>query len=92
MNAQNYLSNLQRKLSEGQFAVTCEIGPPKGADKEEIKEADAYQRTKVSEREGAPSVKSSPTLKPGEVGFAVSSYNVVPISIKVDSFKAQIPD
>ena len=42
MNTQNYLSNLQRKLSEGQFAVTCEIGPPKGADKEEIKEAAEY--------------------------------------------------
>ncbi|MGM0365250.1 MAG: methylenetetrahydrofolate reductase [Actinomycetota bacterium] len=42
MNTQTYLSNLQRKLSEGKFTVTCEIGPPKGADKEEIKEAAEY--------------------------------------------------
>lgn len=43
MNTQKtYLSNLQKKLSEGNFAITCEIGPPKGADKEEIKEAAEY--------------------------------------------------
>ena len=29
-------SNLQRVLSEGKFAVTAEIGPPKGSDPEKI--------------------------------------------------------
>ena len=31
-------SNLERVLSEGKFAVTCELGPPKGADAEEVRE------------------------------------------------------
>jgi len=39
---QAYLSKLQRKLDEGKFAITCEIGPPKGADQEEIKESASY--------------------------------------------------
>ncbi len=34
-----YLSRLEEKLDKKEFAVTCEIGPPKGADKEEIREA-----------------------------------------------------
>ncbi len=43
MNKQKtYLSILEQKLTEKEFAVTCEIGPPKGADKEEIKEAAEY--------------------------------------------------
>jgi len=33
-----YKSNLQRVLSEGKFAVTAEIGPPKGSDPNKIKE------------------------------------------------------
>ena len=32
----NYRSNLQKVLSEGFFAVTAEIGPPKGSDPEKI--------------------------------------------------------
>ena len=32
-----YPSNLQRVLSEGKFAVTAEIGPPKGSDPDKIK-------------------------------------------------------
>ena len=35
-------SKLEKALEEGKFAVTCEIGPPKGAGKEEIKEAAEY--------------------------------------------------
>jgi len=35
-------SKLETALEDGKFAVTCEIGPPKGADKEEIKEAAEY--------------------------------------------------
>lgn len=35
-------SKLEKALEEGKFAVTCEIGPPKGAEKEEIKEAAEY--------------------------------------------------
>ena len=33
-----YRSNLERVLSEGNFAVTAEIGPPKGCDPDKIKE------------------------------------------------------
>lgn len=33
-----YRSNLERVLSEGKFAVTAEIGPPKGSDPNKIKE------------------------------------------------------
>ena len=48
-----YGSNLEKILSEGKFAVTAEIGPPKGADSNKIKEkaeivkgfADAYNIT-----------------------------------------------
>ena len=32
----NYRSNLERVLSEGKFAVTAEIGPPKGSDPDKI--------------------------------------------------------
>ena len=43
MNMQKtYLSKLEKVLDTGKFAITCEIGPPKGADKEEIKEAAEY--------------------------------------------------
>ncbi len=43
MNKQKtYLSTLEQKLAEKEFAVTCEIGPPKGADKEEISEAAGF--------------------------------------------------
>ena len=35
-------SKFEKTLEEGKFAVTCEIGPPKGAEKEEIKEAAEY--------------------------------------------------
>jgi methylenetetrahydrofolate reductase (NADPH) len=31
-------SNLERVLEAGKFAVTCELGPPKGADAEEVRE------------------------------------------------------
>ncbi|KYK24023.1 5,10-methylenetetrahydrofolate reductase [Thermoplasmatales archaeon SG8-52-4] len=49
----NFRSNLERVLSEGKFAITAEIGPPKGADPNKIKEkaeilrgyADAYNIT-----------------------------------------------
>ncbi len=49
----NFRSNLERVLSEGKFAITAEIGPPKGADTNKIKEkaeilkgyADAYNIT-----------------------------------------------
>ena len=34
----NFRSNLERVLKEGKFAVTAEIGPPKGADPNKIKE------------------------------------------------------
>ncbi|MBN2073397.1 MAG: methylenetetrahydrofolate reductase [Actinobacteria bacterium] len=37
-----YLSKLEKSLDEGKFAITCEIGPPKGADQEEIREAAEY--------------------------------------------------
>jgi methylenetetrahydrofolate reductase (NADPH) len=33
-----YRSNLERVLSEGKFAVTAEIGPPKGADPNKIRD------------------------------------------------------
>ena len=33
-----YRSNLERVLSEGKFAVTAEIGPPKGSDPNKIKD------------------------------------------------------
>jgi methylenetetrahydrofolate reductase (NADPH) len=32
----NYISNLQKALLEGSFAVTAEVGPPKGSDPEKI--------------------------------------------------------
>ncbi|MCG2695692.1 methylenetetrahydrofolate reductase [Candidatus Parcubacteria bacterium] len=32
----------EKNLRSGKFAVTCEIGPPKGAEVEEIKEAAGY--------------------------------------------------
>ncbi len=35
-------SKFEKKLRSGKFAVTCEIGPPKGAEVEEIKEAAEY--------------------------------------------------
>lgn len=35
-------SKFEKVLEEGKYAVTCEIGPPKGAEKEEIKEAAEY--------------------------------------------------
>ncbi len=35
-------SKFEKVLEEGKFAVTCEIGPPKGAEEEEIKEAAGY--------------------------------------------------
>ncbi len=31
-------SNLERVLEAGHFAVTCELGPPKGCDTEEVRE------------------------------------------------------
>ncbi len=31
-------SNLERVLEDGKFAVTCELGPPKGCDAEEVRE------------------------------------------------------
>jgi methylenetetrahydrofolate reductase (NADPH) len=34
----SYKSNLEKVLSEGKFAVTAEIGPPKGADSNKIKD------------------------------------------------------
>jgi 5,10-methylenetetrahydrofolate reductase len=34
----NYRSNLEKLLSEGRFVITAEIGPPKGADAEKIRE------------------------------------------------------
>ncbi len=34
-----FLSKFQEKLESGEFAITCEIGPPKGAEDEEIKSA-----------------------------------------------------
>jgi len=34
----SYRSNLEKNLSEGQFAVTAEIGPPKGADPLKIRD------------------------------------------------------
>jgi 5,10-methylenetetrahydrofolate reductase len=34
----NYRSNLERVLSENKFAVTAEIGPPKGSDPNKIRE------------------------------------------------------
>jgi methylenetetrahydrofolate reductase (NADPH) len=34
----NIRSNLERVLSEGRFAVTAEIGPPKGADSDKIRQ------------------------------------------------------
>lgn len=48
-----FRSNLERVLSEGKFAITAEIGPPKGADAENIRNkaeilrgyADAYNVT-----------------------------------------------
>lgn len=33
------LSKFQEKLESGEFAITCEIGPPKGAEDEEIRSA-----------------------------------------------------
>ena len=49
----NYRSNLERVLSKGKFAVTAEIGPPKGSDPDKITRkakitkgcADAYNAT-----------------------------------------------
>lgn len=35
-------SKFEKNLRSGKFAVTCEIGPPKGAEVEEIKEAAGY--------------------------------------------------
>jgi len=32
----NYHSNLHKVLSEGKFAVTAEVGPPKGSDPKKI--------------------------------------------------------
>jgi methylenetetrahydrofolate reductase (NADPH) len=48
-----YISNLQRVLASGEFAVTCELGPPLGADAEAVRRkagllrgcADAYNIT-----------------------------------------------
>lgn len=37
-------SKFEKTLRSGKFAVTCEIGPPKGAEDEEIKEAAEYLR------------------------------------------------
>lgn len=34
----SYRSNLEKNLSEGQFAITAEIGPPKGADSLKIRD------------------------------------------------------
>ncbi len=34
----NYRSNLEKILSEGRFAVTAEIGPPKGSDAKKIRD------------------------------------------------------
>ncbi|MCK5636830.1 MAG: methylenetetrahydrofolate reductase, partial [Thermoplasmatales archaeon] len=33
-----YRSNLEKVLSEGKFAITAEIGPPKGADPNKIRD------------------------------------------------------
>ncbi len=54
---------LQEAFKDLQAGLIHGIGP-----EEEIKEADAYQRTKVSEREGGPKSTSHSTLKPGEKG------------------------
>jgi methylenetetrahydrofolate reductase (NADPH) len=37
-------SKFEKTLQSGRFAVTCEIGPPKGAETSEIKEAAEYLR------------------------------------------------
>lgn len=37
-------SNFEKTLNSGKFTVTCEIGPPKGAEIEEIEEAAEYLR------------------------------------------------
>jgi len=37
-------SKFEKNLRSGKFAVTCEIGPPKGAEVEEIREAAEYLR------------------------------------------------
>lgn len=37
-------SKFEKTLNSGKFAVTCEIGPPKGAEIEEIEEAAEYLR------------------------------------------------
>lgn len=34
----NYRSNLEKRLSEGQFVITTEIGPPKGSDASKIRD------------------------------------------------------
>jgi 5,10-methylenetetrahydrofolate reductase len=34
----NYRSNLEKSLSEGQFVITTEIGPPKGSDASKIRD------------------------------------------------------
>ncbi|MFA5014575.1 MAG: methylenetetrahydrofolate reductase, partial [Actinomycetota bacterium] len=39
MENQTEKSNFEKILEEGNFAVTCEIGPPKGAGIEEIRAA-----------------------------------------------------
>ncbi len=39
METQTEKSKFEKTLEEGNFAVTCEIGPPKGAEIEEIREA-----------------------------------------------------
>ncbi len=54
---------LQEAFKDLKAGLIRGIGP-----EEEIKEADAYQRTKVSEREGGSSGSSRTTLKPGEKG------------------------
>ncbi len=54
---------LQEAFKDLQAGLIHGIGP-----EAEIKQADAYQRTKVSEREGNASNGSQSTLKPGEKG------------------------
>ncbi len=54
---------LQEAFKDLQAGLISGIGPG-----DEIKQADAYQRTKVSEREGISTTMNHGTLKPGEKG------------------------
>ena len=51
-------SNLEKVLSEGNFAVTGELGPPRGADANVIKEKGRSQGMKTLREAGWDKVKS----------------------------------